>query len=71
MSLTANQEKAIRDHVLASVDDATKRLIRLANYDLHYGPVTEPDDDEKALRERLPALLDDFRKAVESIGFTY
>ncbi len=38
------QEKAIRDHVLVNVDDDTKRLIRLANWDLYSGPVTEPDD---------------------------
>lgn len=44
--LTRNQEKAIREYVLANLDDDTKRLIRLANYDLHYGPVTEPDDGE-------------------------
>ena len=44
--LTSNQEKAIRSFVLADVGDDTKRLIRLANYDLYYGPVTEPDDGE-------------------------
>lgn len=46
MSLTKSQEKAIRDYVLQDVDDETKRLIRLANWDLYYGPVTEPDDGE-------------------------
>ena len=46
MSLTKAQEKAIRDYVLQDVDDETKRLIRLANWDLYYGPVTEPDDSE-------------------------
>jgi hypothetical protein len=36
--LTETQRKAIRAHVLSSVDDDVKRLIRLANWDLHYGP---------------------------------
>jgi hypothetical protein len=68
--LTSSQEKAIRSFVLADVGDDIKRLIRLANWDLYYGPgvdyteSSEPiaDDGEtwpgfsKACREIRDAL---------------
>lgn len=31
----------------------------------------EPEELRKKLRERLPALMEEFQKAVESLGFTY
>lgn len=44
MSHFESTKRAVRDHVMPLLDDATKKLIGQATFDLHYGPSGDDSD---------------------------
>lgn len=55
-------KKVVRAYVLATLDDRTRTLVRLANADLHFGPVHNGLDESEL------ALWEGFEKATIEIS---
>lgn len=69
MSLKPSTIAAIKAHI--NLDDETKALIRLANWDLYYGPIypdTLENDDDRARWHGFSAACKTIRHAVSTGG---